>query len=186
MANNNEAPRRSRTGGADQRSKHGWRWIAAAVATVLLAGCAQASDAAEPAPVPGPEAQTPTPTPAPGRPFQTIASSCETIVSIGALEAAAGVVLTSGGTFNDDPVAARGGRLRSGTPAASNAPGRMRQPVTVRVSLTLVPEAVAADERIRAEFAALDGGTATAAPRPLFAFCIYDYCGVKACTARQM
>ena len=49
----------------------------------------------------------------------------------------------------------------------------------VRVSLTVVPEAVAADDRIRAEFAAREGGAAATAPSPLSAGCIFDYCVVK-------
>lgn len=153
--------------------------ITAAVATVLLTGCVQVSDAAEPIPVPETQAQAPTPTPAPGRPFQTIASSCETIVTLGTLEAAAGVGLTPGGTRNDDPL----GNARMST-AVQNAGGfacTWSDSATgvVRVSLTVVPEAVAADERIRAEFAAREGGTATASLPSLSAGCIYDYCTVK-------
>ncbi len=142
-------------------------WIAVAVATLLLAGCAQVSDAAEPAPVPEAQTPTPTPTPAPARPFQTIDSSCDRIVALGTLEAAAGVGLTPGGTLHDDPIAAT--RMPTAVENAGGFTCTWSDSATgvVRVSLTVVPDAVAADERIRTEFAAREGGTAAAAPTPL-------------------
>ncbi|MFF2273934.1 hypothetical protein ACFVTX_16780 [Agromyces sp. NPDC058136] len=48
-----------------------------------------------------------------------------------------------------------------------------------RVSLTVVPDAVEAADRIDAEFAARNGETPVAVERSMHASCIYDYCEVQ-------
>lgn len=149
-------------------------------AAIMLTACVPASDAVEPTATatPAPSAAVSTPVPAPTRPFQTIESSCQTIVSIGALEAAAGETLALGSSFVDNPIAESmrptavgnaGGVACTWSDAASG---------DLRASLTLVPEAVAADQRIRTEFAALSAMDPSPAVT-LHDFCIYDYCAVK-------
>ncbi|SFR72995.1 hypothetical protein SAMN05428970_1473 [Agromyces sp. CF514] len=100
-------------------------------------------------------------------------------MAIESLEAVVGSGLVSGAYAQADPIAtvqmpaavgSAGGFSCSWSDAATGA---------VRVSLTVVPDAVDADERIIAEFAAREGTTPVPYERTLHTGCISDHCEVE-------
>ncbi|WP_157413488.1 hypothetical protein [Agromyces allii] len=100
-------------------------------------------------------------------------------MAVESLEAVAGSGLVAGAYAHVDPIATVQMPAAVGSAGGFSCSWSDAETGAVRVSLTVVPDAVEADDRIIAEFAAQGGTTATPHERTLHTGCIYDYCEVE-------
>ena len=152
--------------------------LAVVVLSITLTACASTQPSATPSPT-SPTIAPPTSPPEPEavRPVNVTGTTCDQLVPLELIEAAAGAELVPGGVLQDALADAfvraqfeyAGGLWCTWLDAASG---------ELRSFASMVPSGEAAEVRVSEEFAEFAGGTPITEARPLSAGCLYDYCRV--------